>query len=119
MKENCYSCLHVKEDGEKTKCEIHKFTSGKVFEVTKPEAPCPSHSDREIEEFRYMREGHLLENASDVCCQCKKMVGVGYITGVVKVIVGQEGALTLDASGSRLLCPDCAKEIEIYENEQN
>ena len=119
MKENCYNCLHVKEDGEKTKCEIHKFTSGKVFEVTKPEAPCPSHSDREIEEFRYMREGHLLENASDVCCQCKKMVGVGYITGVVKVIVGQEGALTLDASGSRILCPDCAKEIEIYENEQN
>ena len=123
MKENCHNCLHAKKNGEVIKCEIHKFTSGKIFDVQKPEASCPSHSDREIEEFRYMREGYLLEEASDVCCNCKKMVGLDYITAenpeIVKVAVSQDGALTIDASGARILCPDCAREIEIYENEQN
>ncbi len=72
---SCKTCLYsnVIEDG--VECDKKLLLNGKTFilDDEKAKLPCPSHSSRPIEEWRYMRSNDDVRDAEDACGICGRL----------------------------------------------
>ena len=76
---NCKTCLYANDFGEGlVMCDKKLLSENKeiIIEVDKVRLNCPCHSDRFIEETRYMRENKDLREAEDSCRVCGRLMDI-------------------------------------------
>lgn len=105
--ENCLNCLYANEkDNGGVMCDKVLLIYGKEvhIEADRVELPCPSHSDRYIENWRYVNDGDDLRKAEDSCEVCGRLINLDDESQYGYIEIQDELG---NPSGEKLQCKIC------------
>ena len=103
----CRDCLYANfnEDGG-VDCDKRVLLSGKMCEIEKEnvDKPCPAHSSKSIENWRYVEGCKSLKDCSDICEVCGRLVRLSDITQYGFIEVQDENGKVV---GEKMQCKIC------------
>lgn len=105
--DNCKSCLYSNDlDGGEVLCDKVILLYGKevYVESDKVDLPCPSHSNRFIEETRYMWNNKDVRVAEDSCEVCGRRVNLDDISQYGYIEVQDDKG---SPAGEKMQCKIC------------
>lgn len=107
MDYTCRDCLYANfNDGGSVDCDRKVLLTGRMCEIEEEnvDKPCPAHSSRDIENWRYVENAKYLHQCDDSCSICRRLVNLNDISQYGYIEVYDESG---DAIGEKMQCKIC------------
>lgn len=107
MEYTCKDCMYANAlpSGD-VDCDKKILLNGKIHKVAKSKVdkPCPSHSDKPIENWRYVESRRILRDCDDSCEVCGRLVDLNDISQYKYIEIQNENG---DTVGEKMQCKIC------------
>ncbi len=107
MSYTCRDCLYANfnEDGS-VFCDRKVLLTGRMCEIEEEnvDKPCPVHSSRDIENWRYVENARYLHQCDDSCGVCRRLVNLNDDSQYKYIEIKNENG---KVAGEKMQCKIC------------
>ena len=109
MDYTCKDCLYANfnEDGS-VDCDRKVLLTGRMCEIEEEnvDKPCPAHSSRDVENWRYVENAKYLHQCDDSCGICRRLVNLNDISQYGYVAVKDKDGKVVNLQMACRICID-------------